>query len=71
MDHYFENGVLTIYINGRVDSNNAPVLEREIMDVTAEHPGADLVLDGEKLEYISSAGLRVLMKLSKALWVCL
>lgn len=65
MNHYFANGVLTICLEGRIDSNNALTMEREIMDIMAQHPEADLVLDGEALEYISSAGLRVLMKLRK------
>ena len=65
MNHHYENGVLTICLEGRIDSNNALTMEKEVMDVAAEHSGATLVLDGEKLEYISSAGLRVLMKLRK------
>lgn len=65
MNHYFENGILTICLEGRIDSNNAVTAEKEIMGIAAEHPGAALVLDAEKLEYISSAGLRILMKLRR------
>lgn len=49
----------------RIDSNNAAQFEKEIMDAIAQAPGASLVLDAENLQYISSAGLRVLMKLRK------
>ena len=50
---------LTVQIEGRLDTLTAPDLEKELEpaleDVT------DLVLDLEKLDYISSAGLRVLL----------
>ena len=60
-----ENNNLTIYLEGRVDSNNAPAVEQEITSVVRNTSGANVVLDAGKLEYISSAGLRVLMKLRK------
>lgn len=47
-------------IKGRIDSTNAPAFEKEIMAALPKE------LDAEKLEYISSAGLRVLLKLQKA-----
>ena len=61
-----QNGKLTIFLEGRVDSNNAQQVERELLDAASEAPGAAVTLDADKLEYISSAGLRVLMKLRKA-----
>ena len=65
MQTRLENNALTIFLEGRIDSNNAPEIEKEIMTAVGEVPGADVALDAEKLEYISSAGLRVLMKLRK------
>ena len=65
MEKALENNHLTICLEGRIDSNNAPAVEREIMFAVRNAPGANVVLDAEKLEYISSAGLRVLMKLRK------
>ena len=56
---------LTIYLEGRIDTNNAGKIEQEILAAVEANPGADLVIDAEKLKYISSAGLRVLMKLRK------
>lgn len=46
-------------IKGRIDSTNAPEFEKEIMAALPTE------IDASALEYISSAGLRVLMKLCK------
>ena len=58
-------GELTLKVEGRLDTMTAPELEAELgksMD------GADsLILDFGKLEYISSAGLRVLLSAHKAM----
>ncbi len=59
------NNTLTIYPEGRIDTNNAPVLEQELFASVEANPDADPVIDAENLVYISSAGLRVLMKLRK------
>lgn len=59
------NGKLTIYLEGRIDSANAAEKEQEIFAATDSAADAVPVLDAEGLEYISSAGLRVLMKLRK------
>ena len=50
-------------LSGRIDSNNAKQLENDIM--SEYYANGTLMLDAEKLEYISSAGLRVLLKLRK------
>ncbi len=56
---------LTIEIIGRLDTTTAPVLEEEI---TKSISGIKtLVLDFGQLEYISSAGLRVLLKSQKTM----
>ena len=60
-----ENNCLTIRLEGRIDSANAASIEQEIMVAVEDAQGAETVLDAEGLEYISSAGLRVLMKLRK------
>ena len=52
----------TIKISGRIDSNNAKQFEDELLAVAG---AADVTLDAAELEYISSAGLRVLLKLKK------
>lgn len=54
---------LTIEIIGRLDTKTAPQLEEE---VTASVKGiSTLVLDFAQLEFVSSAGLRVLLKAQK------
>ena len=60
-----ESNVLTVALNGRIDSANAAEAEKEIMALTDGFTGG-LVLDAEKLTYISSAGLRVILRLKKA-----
>ena len=60
------NGVLTIYLAGRVDSSNAEAVEKEIQSIVASNSADKLVLDVEDLAYISSAGLRVVLRLRKA-----
>ena len=49
----------TIKIEGRLDTNTAPVLEKTIMEDLGDTKS--LILDVKGLEYISSAGLRVLL----------
>ena len=65
MKTQLDNGKLTIYLEGRIDSNSAPQVERELLTAVDGASGIEPILDAEKLEYISSAGLRVLMKMRK------
>lgn len=60
------NGTLTIYLTGRVDSSNAETVEKEMQSILAANRAEKLVLDAEDLQYISSAGLRVILRLRKA-----
>ena len=58
-----ETESLTMKLGGRLDTTTAPELEKafeENMDVSK-----DLILDMKELEYISSAGLRVLLTAQK------
>ena len=52
-----------LMISGRLDTNTASVLEKTIREDIREN--ATLVLDMKELEYISSAGLRVLLSAQK------
>ena len=54
---------LTVAVNGRLDTTTAPQLEAEFKQST---DGVEkLVLDFAGLEYLSSAGLRVLLATQK------
>ena len=65
MNSKFENNVLTIYLEGNVDTTNAEAVGAEFESIRAEHPEGQLVLDLENLHYISSAGLRQILRLKK------
>ena len=58
-----EEGKAVFALEGRLDTVTTPELESELKESL---PGiTDLTLDFEKLEYISSAGLRVLLSAQK------
>ncbi len=56
---------LTVALSGRLDTTTAPQLEEELK---TSFPGTKkLVLDFAALEYLSSAGLRVLLAAQKVM----
>ena len=57
---------LTIHLSGRVDSGNAQDVEEAIKQMVDGRSGDQIVLDLEDLEYVSSAGLRVILRLAKS-----
>lgn len=66
IDYRTDNNILYINIDGRIDASNAPESEEKINEVIKANEGMHTVLDADNLEYISSAGLRVLLRLRKA-----
>ena len=61
-----KNGTsLNLSLEGRLDTTTAPQLENELKQSVSDV--TELVLDFEKLEYISSAGLRVVLKAQKVM----
>ena len=52
-------------LTGRIDTNNAAQVEKELQEQLATQNETQLVFDAAGLEYISSAGLRVLLRLRK------
>ena len=58
-----KSGFLTLSLEGRLDTTTAPLLESELKD--ALDGVTSLTVDMEKLDYISSAGLRVLLSAQK------
>ncbi len=55
---------LLIYLKGRLDISTSPQLE-EVLDESLGDDVESLVVDAEGLEYVSSAGLRVLLSTHK------
>ena len=66
MNTSWDNEKLTIELEGRIDSGNAAAIEGEIADAMKDKDPSAIVLDAEGLDYISSAGLRVIMRLLKS-----
>ena len=60
-----DKDILYIAVEGRVDASNAAEAEQKIFGIKNANADKHVVLDAEKLEYISSAGLRVILKLRK------
>ena len=61
-----KNGVVVLSVEGRVDASNAATLEQKILAVIGAGESR-LVIDCARLEYMSSAGLRVLLVAAKRL----
>ena len=61
-----KEGTLVLMPKGRIDSVNAADAEAEINGYLAENPHDTVVIDADALEYISSAGLRVILRLRKS-----
>lgn len=66
MENVYKNDVLTIKLPQKIDSINAPDAEKEIFSLIEESGAKRVILDAVDTEYISSAGLRVILKLKKA-----
>lgn len=61
-----DGGCLTLKVVGRLDTNTSPDLEAELVLEGV----SEIVFDFAGLEYISSAGLRVLMSAQKSMMAC-
>lgn len=57
---------LTIRISGQLDTLTSVDFEKEIRQILADDV-TDVILNGEELSYISSAGLRLLLTLQKGM----
>ena len=58
-----ENESLKVSVKGRLDTNTSPLLEKVVVEI--DETTKDLIIDMEGLEYVSSAGLRVLLAAQK------
>ncbi|MBR0399505.1 MAG: anti-sigma factor antagonist [Mogibacterium sp.] len=70
MDYSFKGNIaddmIKMELGGRVDSANADAVKADIFEVADQAPNLPVELDIADLEYISSAGLRVLLQLRKS-----
>ena len=66
MEHTYSDGILTIRLLKRIDSNNAPDVDKDVFSLIGQYGAKSVVLDADGTEYISSAGLRIILKLKKA-----
>ena len=60
-----QNDAKIVKLGGRIDSNNAAKVEEEVMESLKDTTSA-VILDMSDLEYISSAGLRVILRVKKS-----
>ena len=59
-----DDGIITFVLKGRLDSNTSNDFEGRLIGTIREGE-SKVILDFEKLDYISSAGLRVLLKAAR------
>ena len=60
-----DKDILYISLSGRIDASNASEVENSIAEIRKANEGLHTVLDADTLEYISSAGLRIILRLRK------
>lgn len=65
MKTVIEKEVLTIYLVGQLNSSNAEDVEKEIDNILDKGGFKSIKLDFTDLEYISSAGLRIILRIKQ------
>ena len=60
-----EHGTTILHLNGRITANNAAEVEKEINTLLADCTAVNLIMDLSELEFISSVGIRIILKLAK------
>ncbi len=61
-----KEGVHMVMLQGRLDGNTAPILEAKVMPLITDFTRG-IIFDMAQLDYISSAGLRIVFMAAKAL----
>ena len=61
-----QSGINIYRLNGRLDSNTSQGFEKKIFQAI-DNGSKSMIIDFKNLDYISSAGLRVILKATKAL----
>ena len=65
MRNELEQNTLTLFFEGEVNSYNAEEVEKEIDTIVKSNSFKSIIIDMEKLNYISSAGLRIIVRLKQ------
>lgn len=65
MKHALENNTLTLYLEGELNSFTAEKVEKEIDTLMSNNTFNKVVLDLKNLTYISSAGLRIIVRIKQ------
>lgn len=61
----FEGGIFTASLSGHIDSTNSAQVEESLKAAADGKEIASFIVDAKSLDYISSAGLRVILSLKK------
>ena len=61
MNYTLINNTLTVFPEGRINATNAEAVEAELTEISAANTHAEIILNFEKLDYISSSGLRTVL----------
>ena len=64
-NYNLDNGVLTVSLDGRMDTEAAVKFEAELAEICKNNPHESMVFDAEKLLYVASSGLRTILKMAK------
>lgn len=65
MEHDFKDEKLTVFLPVRIDTANAHDTEVKLMDLVEEYEPKAIVLDAKDMQYICSAGLRIILNIRK------
>lgn len=65
VDGKLNGDILELTFSGRIESTNSAEADAAVQKLAAENPHESITIDANDLTYISSAGLRVLMRLQK------
>lgn len=65
MDAKLENGVLILHPTGNINSTNAASIEKEVHAILQNCSPEEIVVDCDELQYSSSAGLRMILRLKR------
>jgi anti-anti-sigma factor len=62
-----KDGVLILRVTGRLDAGSSPQLEKRVMASIDDGNYANVLMNFENVDYLSSAGMRLLLSTTKKL----